>query len=312
MKNLNILCMIKRKIKKLVFLGDPNSINIELITKSFNFLKNKVYYILICNKKDLFKSQFFKNSKIKVNEILGPLSFDSYNKKCLNIFNVENISNRKDLNLLNQIRICNELANLTNHDLITMPVNKAVFKKKNKFIGMTEYLGQLNKRTTVMLMCGDKFSIIPITTHINLNNIYKIIETNYLSSILKKILTFLKDPNFIKSFKEIKFLCYNPHCGEEGSLGKEDILIKKLIDKFKKIKGPYPADSAFNKIDKGTLFISTYHDQALIPFKILNKKSVNMTLGLNYRRLSPTHGTATDIKKKYLANNESYLTCLLF
>ena len=313
MKNLNILFMVKRKIKKkLVFLGDPNSINIELITKSFNFLKNRVHYILICNKKDLFKSQFFKNSKIKINEILDPLSFDNYDKNFLNIFNVENISNRKDLILLNQIKICNELANFTNLDLVTMPVSKALFKKKNKFIGMTEYLGQLNKRTTVMLMSGDKFSIIPITTHINLKNIYKIIEINYMSSILKKILTFLKDSNFNKSFKEIKFLCYNPHCGEEGSLGKEDILIKKLINKFKKIKGPYPADSAFNKIDKGTLFISTYHDQALIPFKILNKKSVNMTLGLNYRRLSPTHGTATNIKKKYIANNESYLTCLLF
>ena len=85
-----------------------------------------------------------------------------------------------------------------------------------------------------------------------------------------------------------------------------------MINKFKKIKGPYPADSAFNKINKGTLFISTYHDQALIPFKILNKKSVNMTLGLNYRRLSPAHGTAINIKKKYVANNKSYLSCLLF
>ncbi len=279
--------MVKRKIKKkLVFLGDPNSINIELITKSFNFLKNKVYYILICNKKDLFKSQFFKNSKITINEILDPLSFDNYNKKCLNIFNVENISNRKDLILFNQIKICNELANFTNLDLVTMPVNKALFKKKNEFIGMTEYLGQLNKRTTVMLMYGDKFSIIPITTHINIKNVYKIIKTNYISSILKKILTILEDTNFNLSFKEIKFLCYNPHCSEEGSLGEEDILIKKIINKYKNIKGPYPADSAFNKINKGTVFISTYHDQALIPFKILNKKSVNMTLGLNYRRLN--------------------------
>ena len=52
------------------------------------------------------------------------------------------------------------------------------------------------------------------------------------------------------------------------------------------------------KLKKILLFISTYHDQALIPFKILNKKSINITLGLNYRRLSPAHGTAKDIKNK--------------
>ena len=59
-------------------------------------------------------------------------------------------------------------------------------------------------------------------------------------------------------------------------LGNEDNKIKKLLKNYKKIKGPYPADSAFNKIKKNTLFISTYHDQALIPFKILNKKSINI------------------------------------
>ena len=115
-----------------------------------------------------------------------------------------------------------------------------------------------------------------------------------------------------KNYKEIIFLCYNPHCGEDGTLGNEDILIKKIIKKFKKIKGPYPADSAFNKTKINKLYISTYHDQSLIPFKILNKKSLNLTLGLNYRRLSPAHGTAKDIKDKYVADNTSYLACHLF
>ena len=55
-----------------------------------------------------------------------------------------------------------------------------------------------------------------------------------------------------------------------------------------------------------------YHDQALIPFKIINKKSVNLTIGLEYRRFSPTHGTATDIKFKNLADNTSYIECMKF
>ena len=97
----------------------------------------------------------------------------------------------------------------------------------------------------------------------------------------------------------------------EGTLGNEDILLKKIIKKYKKIKGIFPADSVFNNIKLKSLFISTYHDQVLIPFKILNKKSVNLTLGLNFRRLSPAHGTAKDIKNKFIADNTSYLKCLL-
>ena len=55
-----------------------------------------------------------------------------------------------------------------------------------------------------------------------------------------------------------------------------------------------------------------YHDQALIPFKILNKKGINLTLGLNYRRLSPAHGTANDINLKILQIYSSYLACMKF
>lgn len=305
--------MEKRKTKKkIIFLGDTNSINIELVIKSFKFLKNKVNYIIVCNKNELTKNKFFKKSKLKINEILDPINFTNYKKNNLNIFNVENTSKTKYLNLLNQIKISNEIANFTKYDLITMPINKDVFKKKINFIGMTEYLGFLNKKQTSMLMYGDSFSIIPITTHINLKTISKFINFKFLNSYLENVLYNLKKKIYGLNYKEIIFLCYNPHCGESGTLGAEDILIKKIIKNFKKIKGPYPADSAFDINKKNRLYISTYHDQSLIPFKILNKKSLNLTLGLNYRRLSPAHGTAKDIKNKYVADNTSYLTCQLF
>ncbi len=304
--------MKKLKIKKkYIFLGEIDSINIELIIKSFNFLKSKVNYILICNKEDLIKSIFFKRSNLKINEILNPLNFNNYKKDKLNIFNIEDISDKKHINLLNQIKISNHIANSTKYDLVTMPINKFVFKKKIKFIGMTEYLGNLNQSPTLMLMYGEKFSIIPMTTHINLKNISKYINSKIINNFLKIILNNIKNPKYLLNFKNIKFLCYNPHCGEEGTLGDEDIFIKKTIKKYRIIDGPYSGDSAFMKIKKNTLFLSTYHDQALIPFKILNKKSINMTLGLKYRRLSPAHGTAKEIKGKNLADNKSYLACLL-
>ncbi len=298
--------------KKYIFLGDLDSINIELIIKSFEFLKSKVEYIIICNIQDFVKSNFYKKSKLLVNEIIDPISFHNYKRNQINIFNIENISRKKYINLLNQIKISNAIANTTKLDLITMPIDKSIFKKEISFTGMTEYLGKLNKRDTLMLMHGDKFSIIPMTTHINPKNISRYINTKFVNNFLKKIFINLKKTNYKLKFRKIKFLCYNPHCGEEGTLGNEDLKIKNILKKYNKVNGPYSSDSIFMKIEKNTLFLSSYHDQALIPFKILNKKSMNITLGLNYRRLSPAHGTAKAIKNKSIADNSSYIICLLF
>lgn len=299
--------------KKYVFVGDVNSINIEIILNSHRFLKNKVIYILICNVKELQIYILKCKSNLKINQILNPLLIHEYNKEHLNVFNIENTSKEKYKNLLNQIYICNELSKKTKFDLVTMAIDKSIFKKKMKFTGMTEYLGYLNKRNTVMLMHGNKFSIIPITTHINLKNIHKSIKFNYLKKIIENTLKNINKTIYNLNFKKFYFLCYNPHCGEKGFLGKEDYLIKKVISNFKNFSGPTAADSAFMNLKKNKpLFFSMYHDQALIPFKILNKKSFNLTIGLSYRRLSPSHGTATDIKFKNLADNTSYLECMLF
>ena len=305
--------MTKQDIKKkYLFLGDIDSINIELVLKSFGILKNKVNYILICNKKDLLRSNYFKRKKIEINEILDPISFLNYKKNKLNVFNINNISKKKYLNLLNQIQISNNLANKTKYDLVTMPIDKSIFKKKINFTGLTEYFGNINKKTTIMLMHGDNFSVIPITTHINLKNVSKHLSSRNIEFFIKNIFNNLKRKIYNLNFTDIKFLCYNPHCGEDNTLGNEDIMIKKIIKKKKRIKGIFSADSIFINFKISTLFISTYHDQALIPFKILNKKSLNLTLGLDYRRISPSHGVARDIKKKYIADNTSYLKCLLF
>ena len=297
-------------IKKYVFLGDTDSINIEIVAKSHNFLRNKLQYIVIGNKKELKEYLFKIKLNIKINEITDPISFKNYKKTYINIFNIENTHKEKYGNLLKQINLSNELSCNTKFDLITMPINKSVFKKKIKFIGMTEYLGKINKCETVMLMYGEMFSVIPLTTHINLKNVHK--NLNKIKNKLKIIMNLLESKKYKLNFSVFKFLCYNPHCGEDNTIGNEDKLINQLINKyFKNILGPYPADSAFINFKKNTLYISTYHDQALIPYKIINKKGFNYTLGLNYRRLSPAHGTAKDIKFKNKSDNTSYLACML-
>ena len=147
------------------------------------------------------------------------------------------------------------MANLTKYDLITLPINKALFKRNLEFTGMTEYLGKINKKSTIMMMHGDKFSVVPFTTHINIKFIHKFVKSEKLSKFLKNLFISLNNEKYNLNFKEIKFLCYNPHCGENGTLGNEDFIIKKTIKRFKKIKGPYPADSSFNQIKFNTFYI---------------------------------------------------------
>ena len=244
---------------------------------------------------------------ININEIKDPISFNNFNKNCLNIFSIDNISNEKYKNLLNQIKVANKISNLTGIDLVTMPINKSLFKKKLSFTGMTEYLSKINKKKTKMLMYGEKFSIIPLTTHINLVNVSNLIKKNLLIKKLNEIFTQIERDLYNFKFQKIKFLCYNPHCSENNTLGTEDKIIGNAISNFKAINGLYAADSAFKNIEIKSLYISTYHDQALIPFKILNKQGINITLGLDFKRLSPAHGTASDIKFKNKADVTSYL-----
>ena len=298
--------------KKFVFLGDLDSINLELIYNSHNYLKNKVEYILLGNIKDASKYLSKINSKIEINEIYNPLNFENYKKNNLNFFNIENIYKEKYQTLLNQLNIANHLSNSTQIDLVTLPINKSVFKKKIEFTGMTEYLAKINRKDTIMLMHGEKFSVIPLTTHINLKDVRKYLNKKYLNLKLTLINKQIQRRIYELNFKSIKFLCYNPHCSEQNTIGNEDRKITEIIKKFKNIYGPLSADSAFNKIQNNLLFISMYHDQVLIPFKLLNKKGINLTLGLNYRRLSPAHGTAGDIKYKNIANLSSYIACMNF
>lgn len=295
---------------KIIYLGEIESINLELISKSFFFLKDKVRYIVVANIKIISESNEIINNYIKINEILDPINFTDYKINCLNVYNID-IGSTKFSQMINQINFCNKICKLKKYDLITMPIDKYLFKKNiANFNGMTEYLGYINNANTSMLMVGENFSIIPITTHLRMKGLF---DSFYLQldRFIKK-LNYLQKNNKLKIYNKIIFLCINPHCGENGLVGDEEIYLAKSLKKinFKKIE-LMPADSAFRTYNKKYLYISYYHDQALIPFKILNKNSFNYTLGLPYRRLSPSHGTAKDIKFKNLADNTSYLKCML-
>ena len=178
----------------------------ELICKSHNFLKHKVKYLLLGNLRDIKKYLEKISSNIKINLCLDPINFTFYKRDYLNIFNIENISKKKYLNILNQIKISNFLSTKTKHDLVTMPINKYLIKKNIIFNGVTEYLGKLNNKNTIMLLHGENFSVIPLTTHINPKNIHKFINQKNLINKIINVNSCISDRKYKLNLSGIYFL----------------------------------------------------------------------------------------------------------
>ena len=120
--------MSKRIINKIIFIGDTYSINIELILKSIEVLKNKFNFLIIGNINEILIYLKKIKSDIVINEVIDPLSIEKIEKNKLNIFNISNKS--KALQILKQLEFSNIIANKTKLDLITMPINKSLIEKK--------------------------------------------------------------------------------------------------------------------------------------------------------------------------------------
>ena len=164
---------------------------------------------------------------------------------------------------------------------------------------------------------SDKLRVVPLTTHIPISSVSKklnigmIIEKiNILNKELKKIYKIKKPKIYISGL--------NPHSGDGGKIGKEELkIIYPAIKKLEKIglnvKGPFPGDTLFqkNKIKKYDVAVCMYHDQALIPIKTLYSGNIiNITLGLDFIRTSPDHGTALDIAGKKIADPNSLILAI--
>ena len=187
--------------------------------------------------------------------------------------------------------------------ILTGPINKAIINQSGiKFSGHTEYLAELtNTSKTVMLLATNRLRVALATTHLALNDI----SDNITQESLSEVITIIN--NSFKYFGIIKpriLVCgLNPHAGENGYLGNEEITtIIPVINKLKKVgfnlTGPVPADTAFtpDSLKNIDVVLAMYHDQGLPVLKAKGfKKAANITLGLPFIRTSVDHGTAIEL-----------------
>ncbi|MFB0564839.1 MAG: 4-hydroxythreonine-4-phosphate dehydrogenase PdxA [Candidatus Aminicenantaceae bacterium] len=200
--------------------------------------------------------------------------------------------------------------------LVTAPISKKSWELAGlQWRGHTDYLRQKYPQA-IMAFWSEKIKVALFTSHLPLKEALEKIREK---DLLEFFLIIHRCIERIRSGKyELLVAGLNPHAGEEGLLGteeKKEIIpaIKKAQNEGLNISGPYPPDivyrKAINQPDK--IVIALYHDQGLIPFKLLTfEKGVNLTLGLPFIRTSPDHGTAFDIVGQGKANPQSIIEAI--
>ena len=190
------------------------------------------------------------------------------------------------------------------HALATGPIHKGIINDAGyRFTGHTEYLAALtDSPQPVMLFVAKELFVALLTTHLSLSDVPQAITMQRLEQVIRVLHRELQE-KFAVSSPRINVCGLNPHAGESGHLGEEEIkviipVIKKLKASGIDVNGPLPADTAFlpNYLNKTDVTLAMYHDQGLPVLKHRGfSEAVNVTLGLPIIRASVDHGTALDL-----------------
>ena len=202
--------------------------------------------------------------------------------------------------------------------MVTGPVHKGIINEAGiPFTGHTEFLAELSNSKPVMMLATESLRVALATTHLPLNQISQAITTDSLIYIISTLHEFLSNRCGIVQ-PNILVCGLNPHAGENGHLGMEEIeVIEPAIEhcqhKGMNITGPAPADTAFTttSLKQTDAVLAMYHDQGLPVLKHTGfGKAVNVTLGLPFIRTSVDHGTALDLAGTGKANITSMLAAI--
>lgn len=317
----------------LVSLGSPYGVGYEIFLRSVKKIRfyNNINIPVVCigSKSTLlffikllkFKKKFLFSTLDNIDNIYNLSKNSDFDFVLIDIddkFTVNNFEDLKEVDGYYAYKTINVAADILKNGyfkaLVTLPVNKnSIHEIANDFLGHTEFFQKKwGEKSVYMTFVSKKMLVMLLTTHIPLIKVSEVINFNNIYNILKASLDLKKKLNLKKG---ICFLGFNPHAGENGIIGKEDLIIKEAIDKFNSehntnIIGPIPSDTAFipSIREKFSIFISCYHDQGLIPFKMLYfKEGVNFSYGMNIIRTSVDHGTAIPLIGKKKADIKSFI-----
>ena len=314
-----------------ITMGDASGIGPEITAKAFlNSEVNRICRPVVIGDSRVMKGalKMIKAGNMGINPI-KKMSEAKFAKGTMDIFDLENLDPAK----VKMSHICApcgkaaveylkkaiDLAMAHEIDGIsTAPINKeAIHKAGFKYKGHTEILAErTHTKNYAMMFVSDSLWVMLVTTHLPLNKVSKKISK-------KRVLNTIKLANEItgklrQKKPRIGVAGLNPHAGESGIFGREEIkVIKPAIAEAQKlgidVKGPISPDAIFYLANHGMfdIVVAMYHDQGLIPLKLLSfNHSVNVTVGLPIVRTSVDHGTGFDIAGKGWANPASLIEAI--
>jgi 4-hydroxythreonine-4-phosphate dehydrogenase len=207
--------------------------------------------------------------------------------------------------------------------VVTGPVHKArMYEAGFKFPGQTEFFAErCGVKNFAMLLTGGKITVALVTAHLPLRKVPSALKRSEIVRVGLLLVDFLHRRS--KKTPRIAVAGLNPHAGESGKLGREEIeIIAPAVEELQSairnpqsavLSGPLSADTVFHRAAEGEFdaVLCMYHDQGLIPLKLhAFHTGVNVTLGLPFPRTSPDHGTAFDIAGKGIARPDSMITAI--
>lgn len=314
-----------------ITMGDPTGIGPEIIVKvlsdksTFHFCRP----VVLGDRTIMERAIKLLNSTLKINEMEN-VEEREYKNGRLNLLNLSDI-NIDEIEygaptqpcgraMVKYIEEAVKLVLKGSIDAIaTAPISKKALSDAGySYPGHTELLAELTgSKEYVMMLAGEKLKVALVTIHCGLKEVFHLLTTEKILTTIR--VTYDSLINFFGEKKpRIAVAAFNPHAGEGGLFGKEEeeiILpaVKQAQHLGIEVEGPLPPDTLFYHAAQGaySAVVSMYHDQGLIPLKLLHfKDAVNITLGLPLIRTSVDHGTAYDIAGTGKANPSSLLNAL--
>ncbi len=296
--------------------GDPNGIGAEITIKALNLLNIPPKDIVVISNSKVINTygKFENNYEIIDIEYSAKVRPGEISKEAGDF----------------AFRLLEKACEIKPKFIVTAPTSKeAMNLAGHKFSGQTEVLEKFlahDGQKAEMLFVSKDFRVLLLTRHIPVKDVSGVLKKELIIEKIERLRSYFQNVLYIN--KPAFAICaLNPHAGESGLIGEEEEkvmlpAIEAVRNRGINIKNPLPADTLFingvqnylkGKKSPYDCYIACYHDQGLIPIKsVASEKTVNMTIGLDIIRTSPSHGTAFDISGKNIANPESMIEAIKY